>query len=198
DDLIELKNSSEKFFMPICSILPYVYKEADDLHRHNNNNIKDDLPQYRKIMGLIDAGVPFAKWTVNLLVDYRNANLKDVKEVEGKDFDIRHQKQIYIVGEDYSEEFQQAVKNVENTDLSHLKNSLEHIGANDEDDEFQLWQHISKIKKIVDTIPGDKSGRLKELTELCLDSAYRISRKLKSYTKKFGMNILKGRPYGGR
>ena len=196
ENLLQLKKShGSKFFIPICSILPYIYREADDLHKNN------DLSQFKEIMELIDEGVPFAKWTVNLLVDYRIGNIRDIREAERAEGILPHndqQKHIYKVGKDYSEEFQQAVKNIESTDLSHLKNSLEHIEANDKDEEFQLWQHISKIKKITKTIPEGKSGRLSGLTDLCLDSAYRISRKLKSYTDKYGKKILKGRPFGGR
>ena len=185
-DIDQILNNSygvPKRIIPICSILPYVYKEASELRK----TTKKHKDIYSKIMKYIGNCLPLAKWTVNNLVDNRRKHQRDFKN-------SKHQEAIYEEGKDYKDELYKAVKAAdENFNLPIPKTKIsDHI--NTDNKEFLLWQQVFKVYKMIQEIPEEDRGDLEKYINASIDCSYRICKKFKEYNDKYKTGFVQKVP----
>lgn len=169
------RHDSKRMAIEICSILPPAYAEANWLLDNTEND------NFRILKNLIGESIPLAKWTINLLVQYKRQFTTDQVAGHG---------QFYKVGEDYSDEFKNAKRITESSDLSKFRtNVADYAEANTEKTEWILFHYMCKVKQMLDEVEGDV-GNLYIFVDKCQDSAFRICSKLESYIELYGSSII--------
>ena len=170
--------------LPICSILPRIYRTAQNLF---DKSKKRDL-DLKAIMDYSHNCIPLAKWTVNNLVGSRRRHKEDFAD---KGLNL-HQREIYKVEdlEKYQEEFFAAVKEADdNFQFPKPKTQIaDHINIDDK--AYLLWQQVFKVFKMIEKLPDKQKTEFEAGINLAIDCSYRICKKLKEYNDKYPENYF--------